>query len=60
VITNGVIPLPSRIATALHTEVAHPRARAILRRQLRGELDNIVLHAQHRLTLDARALLEKP
>jgi serine/threonine-protein kinase len=46
-ITTGVIPLPSRIATELLTQVQYPRARTTLRRQLRGDLDNIVLKAVH-------------
>jgi serine/threonine-protein kinase len=46
-ITTGVIPLPSRVATELRPHLEHPRGRATLRRQLRGDLDNIVLKAVH-------------
>jgi hypothetical protein len=46
-ITTGVIPLPSRVATELRPDLEHSRGRAILRRQLRGDLDNIILKAVH-------------
>jgi serine/threonine-protein kinase len=46
-ITTGVIPLPSRMAAEPHTQVQRSLARASLQRQLRGDLDNIVLKAVH-------------
>ena len=46
-ITTGIMPLPSRVATEPRPDPAQSRGLANLHRQLRGDLDNIILKAVH-------------